>query len=178
MLKIIGGQWGGRRLHSPPGRHTRPSAARLREALFAILQTRGLVLGARVLDVCAGSGALGLEALSRQAAFCLFVEKDQPTARLLKSNLAGLGAEALAQVHVGDFQSMTAGAFDLILADPPYQQGLAARIPLWAQQHGLLAPGGMLVVEHSPRETVPAPDGLKLADQRRYGQSLLSFFEN
>ncbi len=177
MLKIIGGRLGGRRLQSPRGVQTRPSSARLREALFAILQAKGLVEEARVLDVCAGSGALGLEALSRGASFCTFVEQDKNALLALRANVRQLGQEEQALVLARDFRQLASGVFDLILADPPYEQGLSQELLAWVLQAGVLAPGAVLVLEHFFQEEVPVPEGLTLADQRRYGQSKLSFFE-
>ena len=178
MLKIIGGQYGSRRLQSAPGRNTRPSAARLREALFSILEARGLVEDANVLDVFAGSGALGLEALSRQARFCTFVEKEASALKALNGNIDALSLQAQSLVIKGDFHRPLTAEFDLIIADPPYDCGLVARVLNWVVDNQLLAAGGCLVVEHSLQEEAGSNALLVLSDQRRYGQSRISFFEH
>ncbi|MCB2185885.1 MAG: 16S rRNA (guanine(966)-N(2))-methyltransferase RsmD [Deltaproteobacteria bacterium] len=179
MLRIIGGEFGGRRLKAPAGQLTRPSAARLREALFSILA--GRLEGARVVDLFAGSGALGLEALSRGAASCVFVELRRPVVRVLHQNLAELGLTDRGRVLAADaaFASrrlMAQGPFDLALADPPYGQGLVARVARVAAHPGFLAPGGIFVVEHQPNERPTAPPPLVPLDHRVYGQSELSMF--
>lgn len=175
-LRIIAGQFGGRRLHSPPGNIARPSGARLREALFSILQAKGMVEGVKVLDVCAGSGALGLEALSQGAQFCVFVEKDHKIAAVLKRNIEMLDIGGRAQIYNREFSSFGGGSFELILADPPYNQGIAHAILPWVKERDLLAPGGMVIIEHSLREQPAMSESFAMADQRRYGQSILSFF--
>ena len=178
MLKITGGRLRGRVMKAPPGLATRPTGAKMRQALFNILGLR--VADARVADLYAGSGALGLEALSRGAASCLFVEKSRPAAGHIQANLttldlteqgrvlaAGLGAA------VGALKA--AAPFDLVLADPPYGKGQVARLLELAAQGWLLAPDGLLIIEHSPREAPGAFGGLEIHDHRRYGQSELSF---
>jgi 16S rRNA (guanine966-N2)-methyltransferase len=169
----------GRLVKAPPGLNTRPTSAKVREALFAILGPR--VIDARVADLFAGSGALGLEALSRGAAWCLFVDQAPAALKLLGQNIAALGLMGRAKVVGLDLASPAAarrlaeqGPFDLVLADPPYGKGLvAATLALAAG--GLLAPEAWLVVEHSPRERPEAPEGLELSDRRAYGQTELSF---
>jgi 16S rRNA (guanine966-N2)-methyltransferase len=179
LLKISGGELRGRLVKAPPGLATRPTAAKVREALFAILGQA--VREARAADLFAGSGALGLEALSRGAAWCLFVDSAPAALKLLGGNLAALGLAERARVLGLDLGTAGAGRrlaehgpFDLILADPPYGKGLVA-VALGLAAGGLLAPGGWLVIEHSPRERPEAPPGLELDDRRAYGQTELSF---
>ncbi|MBU1275103.1 MAG: 16S rRNA (guanine(966)-N(2))-methyltransferase RsmD [Proteobacteria bacterium] len=179
MLKITGGQLRGRGFKAPPGLATRPTGAKMRQALFNILGPR--VAGARVADIFAGSGALGLEALSRGAAWCLFVENNRATARLIQANLASLGLEETGRVAAAGLEAATGALkarapFDLVLADPPYGKGQVARLLNLAAQGWLLAPGGQMIIEHSPEEDPGVPVGLKAQDRRRYGQSELSFF--
>lgn len=179
MLKITGGQLRGRGFKAPPGLATRPTAAKMRQALFNILGPR--VAGARVADLFAGSGALGLEALSRGAAGCVFVEMNRPTAKLIQANLTSLGLAERGRVVAAGLEAATgalrAGApFDLVLADPPYGKGQVARLLALAAQGWLLAPEGQLIVEHSPAEDPEVPAGLQTQDRRHYGQSELSFF--
>jgi 16S rRNA (guanine966-N2)-methyltransferase len=178
LLKISGGELRGRLVKAPPGLATRPTSAKVREALFAILG--GRVVEARVADLFAGSGALGLEALSRGAAWCLFVDQAPTALTLLGQNVATLGLTGRAKILGADLAAANAGRrlapegpFDLLLADPPYGKGLVAAT--LALAGGLLAPEGWLVIEHSPRERPEAPPGLALGDHRAYGQTELSF---
>lgn len=179
MLKINGGQLRGRLVNSPPGLAIRPTSAKVREALFDILGQR--VVGARTADLFAGSGALGLEALSREAAWCLFVDSALAELKLLGRNVEALGLAARARILGLDLASPAAGRrlaehgpFDLILADPPYGKGLVASA-LALAAGGLLVPQSWLVIEHSPWERPVAPPGLELNGRRAYGQTELSF---
>ncbi|WP_449246996.1 16S rRNA (guanine(966)-N(2))-methyltransferase RsmD [Desulfarculus baarsii] len=177
MLKVCGGELRGRGLKAPAGHDTRPTAAKVRQALFNILA--GRVPGARVCDLFAGSGALGVEALSRGAAWCLFVERRRLVCRLIAQNLAGLGLEARGRVLMADAamasqRLLEQGPFDLALADPPYGQGFVARLARLAARPGFLAPGGVLVIEHAPGEA-PPQTGLAIIDHRAYGQTELTF---
>jgi len=179
LLKITGGELRGRVIKAPPGLGTRPTAAKMRQALFNILGPA--VDRARVADVFAGSGALGLEALSRGAAWCVFVEKSPAVARLLRGNLEALGLGKRGRVLAIGLSAAAKelsqeGPFDLILADPPYDKGLVSELLRITAQRRLLAPGGRLAVEHAPNEQTPAPAGLTEVDLRRYGQSELSFY--
>jgi 16S rRNA (guanine(966)-N(2))-methyltransferase RsmD len=170
---VIAGRWGGRRLQAPPGDATRPTADRVRESLFAVLEDR--VPGARVLDLFAGSGALGLEALSRGAAEATFVDRAPAAVRAVRANLAALGAEA--EVRRADARrflrsaSAAARQYDLVFLDPPY--GLAGRLEreLTAALPAVLAPGAAVVAESDRR--APLALGLPLLDERRYGDTLI-----
>lgn len=168
----------------------RPTAERVREALFAALAARDGIAGARALDLCAGSGALGIEAMSRGAASALFVEKSARAAARLRANLAALGLTGAARVWQREAlaalrQLAGQGArFELVLADPPYAKpakaqqsaaGLAQR--LLAAAAPLLAPGGVLVLE-APHRAPPGPaPGLAVVQERRYGDTLLLCYE-
>jgi 16S rRNA (guanine966-N2)-methyltransferase len=180
LLRVTGGELGGRRFRAPAGGDTRPTTDMVREALFAVLAEAVEVELAA--DLFAGSGALGIEALSRGAARCLFVERRPAVVRVLQANLAALGLEGRARVLTADAgrpprRLWDQGPASLVLADPPYQQGWVEPVLALAGEGGLLAPGGWLVVEHSPREEPPrAASGLALADRRAYGQSRLSFY--
>src|SRR5436309_4205711 len=122
-MRIVAGEWGGRTLRAPPGGRTRPTADRVREALFSIL---GPIDGLRVLDLFAGSGALGIEALSRGAAQATFVERARPALTALRANLEAL--EISAEVHAGDARAFLRNAaqagrtYDLVFVDPPYRE--------------------------------------------------------
>ncbi|RYD86286.1 MAG: 16S rRNA (guanine(966)-N(2))-methyltransferase RsmD, partial [Sphingomonadales bacterium] len=122
-MRIIAGKWRGRRLIAPQGDATRPTADRTREALFSMLTSRlGSFEGLKIADVCAGTGALGLEALSRGAAHCTFIERDRAAIDALRANIAKLGAEG--EVRAIAAEGFRGGPFDLVLIDPPYGTGL------------------------------------------------------
>jgi 16S rRNA (guanine966-N2)-methyltransferase len=172
-VRVIAGRWGGRRLQSPPGAATRPTSDRVREALFSVLGES--VVDARVLDLFAGSGALGLEALSRGAAEATFVDSAPGAIRALRANLEALGA--VAEVRRADARrflgsaSAAARQYDLIFLDPPYR--LAGRLgrELSEALPPVLAPGAVVVAE-SDRRT-PLHIELPLHDERRYGDTLI-----
>ena len=170
-MRIVAGEWRGRRIAAPKTGLVRPTADRVREAWMSIVQ--GAIPGARALDLFAGSGALGLEALSRGAAFVDFVEEDARTIRALQANIAALGAADRCAVHRGDALPFARrlhdrAPYDLCFADPPYRLGLAARVAeCW-----IAAPfAAILGVEHEARETLPAG-----GDTRRYGDTAITFY--
>jgi 16S rRNA (guanine(966)-N(2))-methyltransferase RsmD len=174
-LKITGGAVGGRRLRVPAG--IRPSSARIREALFAIWATR--IPGARFLDLFAGSGAVGLEALSRGAASATFVERPGKTFEILRSNCGALavGDWRAIGLHlpIGLAGRLPLPAYDLVFCDPPY--AFAKHRVLLEQTAEILAPGGELACEHDLRLALPGRAGaLELRDQRLYGDTALTFF--
>lgn len=176
-MRVVAGSRKGHTISAPRGRGTRPTSDRVRENVFNLL---GPVAGARVLDLFAGSGALGIEALSRGAASCLFVERDLDAARAIERNLARLRLEE-ARVVRGDAlaaveREAAAGAeYDLVLVDPPYgmlteiQPRLARSLP------PLLAAGGLVVVETDARTEPQLP--LALRTSRTYGQTRVTLFE-
>lgn len=128
-MRVIAGEWRRRQLQAPPGDATRPTADRTRETLFAMLASRlGSFEGLAVADLFAGSGALGLEALSRGAATCLFVEQDPAAVRALRANIAALRAQSQCEVRAGSVMQVgpVKGPFDLLLLDPPYRSGAGA----------------------------------------------------
>lgn len=169
-MRIIGGEWRSRRLVPPDDPRVRPTADRVREAWFSILGDA--VAGARVVDLCAGSGALGLEALSRGAAHVEFVELSARSLAAVRRNVEALGAGDRVTIRRGDalrvVRDAAPGQWDLALADPPYGLGMAAAIAeAWAAVR--FAP--LLSVEHRAGEAMPAE-----AETRRYGDSAISFF--
>lgn len=180
MLRVIAGSARGRRLRTLPGRGTRPTSDRVKEALFNILGRK--VEGARVLDLYAGTGNLGIEALSRGAAAAVFVDSNPACRRLIAENLAALGWADRGRVVEMDAAAAVrllgrrGERFDLVFVDPPYERGLIRPTLAAMAEGGVLAPGGIAVVEHSPREGLePLPRGWELADRRRYGATLVSF---
>lgn len=180
MTRLVGGSAGGRRLRTPSGAATRPTTDRVREALFSSLESSlGGLDGLRVLDLYAGSGALGLEALSRGAAALTAVEHDRRTARLVEANAreVGLGpVEVLARPVGRALAAPPRAAYDLVLADPPYdvaEADVADVLALLVQQ-GWIAPGGTLVLERSARSPEPAwPAGLEPERRKAYGETAL-----
>jgi 16S rRNA (guanine966-N2)-methyltransferase len=171
-VRVIAGSLGGRRLSAPKGAGTRPTADRVREALFSVL---GDVEGARVLDLFAGSGALGIEALSRGAAEVTFVDSDATALKALRGNLHELGAEA--EVRRADARSFLRSArksgreYDLVFLDPPYRRAAALAQELDRHLPALLAPGARVAVETGRQ--APLKLELPLLDERRYGDTLI-----
>ncbi len=192
-LRIVAGAWRGRRI-KVPATGVRPTADRVREAWMSIVHPS--LDGARVLDLCAGSGALGLEALSRGAAHCDFVEKDARTRRVLSENIATLGAADRCAVHGGDALAFLsahgagvtppgAGAslekrdarWDVAFADPPYAQGIAEGL---ARRWLDAAFATIFGIEHEASVTLPAPEGNagRSVDRRVYGDTAVTFYRS
>ena len=181
MTRIIAGAQGGRRLAAPPGAGTRPTSDRVREALFSALETLTDLDGARVLDLYAGSGAVGLEALSRGAAHTLLVEHDARAARTIRENIRALGVAARAQLVTTKVAQALAtppadGPYDVVFADPPYPMGddeVAAALTALTRQ-GWLAPDAVVVVERGSRgPALSWVDGITAERSRRYGETTL-----
>ncbi len=174
-MRIIAGKWRGRPLAAPPGDGTRPTADRVREALFSMLASRlGSFEGLAVLDVFAGTGALGLEALSRGAASATFIESDTNAAAALRANIARLGADAACTVVVALVQAVGAGraAADLVMLDPPYGEGLVAPALARLMERGWIAPHALVSVEVGAREVLDVP-GFTVDAVRRHGKAAL-----
>ncbi len=179
VTRIISGQAGGRRLRTPAGGGTRPTSDRVREALFSALESRDAVQGAHVMDLYAGSGALGLEAASRGAASVLLVESDRSAIGVIRANIADVGA-AGARVQAGTVEAALDRtptlAYDLVLADPPYdvdEDSLAAVLDLLLTREWL-SPDALVVVERSSRSPEPSwPAGLTLEGRKDYGETVL-----
>jgi 16S rRNA (guanine966-N2)-methyltransferase len=178
-MRIIGGQARGRLIRLPGGAKIRPTTDRIKKSLFDILPTPA---GGPFLDLFAGCGSVGLEALSRGAGKTFFVEKDARLAETIRAALRLLGYEAQAEVILADARKGVARLAkegircEVLFADPPYDRGYVREICLWLAGGELLAEGGIVVIQHSIREplTLP-PAALAMADQRRYGDTLLSF---
>jgi 16S rRNA (guanine966-N2)-methyltransferase len=166
-VRIVAGEYGGRRLHAPRGTRTRPTADRVREALFSML---GDVSGARVLDLYAGSGALGIEALSRGAASAVFVERDARAAATIKRNLDALGAEA--EVRRQDalrFLASGEGPFDLVFCDPPYDLAPSPAAALAERVPAVTSGDARIVTESDKRRPLELP--LPILRERTYGDT-------
>jgi 16S rRNA (guanine966-N2)-methyltransferase len=168
-MRIIAGKWRGRTLIAPPGEATRPTADRTREALFSMLTSRlGSFEELRVADMFAGTGALGLEALSRGAAHCTFVERDREAIAALKSNIDRLGATG-ADVRAQAAEGFAGGPFDVVFLDPPYGSGLGQKVlPRLA-----LEPGAWASIETAFNEDVEVP-GFEIDVVRQHGKAKLT----
>ncbi len=180
MTRIIGGSAGGRRLRTPTGEATRPTADRVREALFSALEAQlGSLTGLRFLDLYAGSGAVGLEGVSRGAGVLTSVESDRRTARLVQGNASQLGferVEVLAQPVSRVLGMPPRAPYDVVFADPPYplaNDDLEHVLGLLVA-HDWLVPDAVVVVERSARSVEPAwPRGLVREREKRYGETVL-----
>ena len=185
MLRIVGGKWRGRRLQTPEGMAVRPTSDRTRESLFNILTSgkmaradgQSLVQGARILDAFAGTGALGLEALSRGGARATFVETLAAAQVALKANIAALDAEDMTRVYTQDVLHLPCAPepHDLILMDPPYNQGFADPALDRLAKGGWIAPGAIVVVEQMKDEELVLPEGFRPINERRYGKAKITF---
>ena len=176
-VRVIAGEYRGMRIHTSAGLHVRPTSDRVRESLFGILGDR--VVGARVLDCFAGTGALGIEALSRGAAEACFVERDPRVVHLLRHNLERLNLSGHTTLVSGDALAPDAWQergfpAHVVFADPPYRQGLAARFLDALARASRLDPGTLVIVEHERELTVSHP-GFTLMDHRVYGDTAISF---
>ncbi|MDE0408678.1 MAG: 16S rRNA (guanine(966)-N(2))-methyltransferase RsmD [Alphaproteobacteria bacterium] len=179
-MRIVGGSLRGRRLRAPAGVRVRPTGERVREALFDILLHGGMARpldGARVVDLFAGTGALGLEALSRGAASLTAVESEADVRGVLRANIEALGCADRATVVTSDAARLppAAAACDLALLDPPYRSGLAAPALGALVEGGWLAAEATVVVEHGADEPFEPPAALAVQDRRRYGRTALTF---
>lgn len=185
MTRIISGSAGGRRIQTPAGSATRPTSDRVREALFSRLEHRELVEGAKVLDLYAGSGALGLEAASRGAALVLLVESHKAAAKVIRGNVDALGLRGARVIVDTVERALSAGPpggirMDLVLIDPPYdvtEEALAAVLSALVEREWL-ARDAFVVVERSSRSPQPSwPEGLELSGEKRYGETTMWFAE-
>lgn len=174
-MRIIAGEFRGRRIDAPPGIETRPTADRVRETLFSMLASRiGPFDGLRVADLYAGSGALGLEALSRGAAHASFVEFDRRAAAAIRDNAATLGVTERVRIIAGSALALPRSEpFDLILADPPYASGSGTAAVRSVAAADWLAPGGWMAVETERREPVD-PGEWSLEAERQVARARLT----
>ncbi|MES2903695.1 MAG: 16S rRNA (guanine(966)-N(2))-methyltransferase RsmD [Pseudomonadota bacterium] len=173
-MRIIAGQWRGRKLVAPKGQQTRPTADRTRETLFSMLTSRiGSFDELRVADLYAGSGALGLEALSRGAGHCTFVENDRAAVEAIRANVATLGANGIEVMAMSAARLPNAAPFHLILADPPYAEGSGKAAVAAVMTANWLAPGGWMAVETERGATVD-PGSLTVEAERDTGRARLT----
>ena len=178
-MRIVGGRLRGRALAAPKSQAIRPTADRLREALFNILVHAydDPVTGARVLDLFAGTGALGLEALSRGAAFALFIDDGAEARALLRENVAALGLGGVTRIFRRDACKLGPAhpiePFSLAFLDPPYGRGLAEAALASARAGGWLTPAALIVVEEAASAAFAAPEGFDELERRRYDDTAL-----
>ena len=182
-MRVIAGRYRSRQLISPRGMKTRPTSDRMRETLFNVLAPK--IDGAVVADLFAGTGAIGIEALSRGASHAVFIEMNLPIIRVLRENLANTGFTAQAAVHHSDafaYIPRAAAArakFDIIYIAPPQYKGMAQRALRAVIENHLAAPGGLLIVQIHPRERSEFTQqfaNFTLTDERTYGSTSLLFY--
>lgn len=174
-VRLISGEFGGRVLDAPPGRRMHPMGERIRNALFNSIGTE--VVGAQVLDAFSGTGAVGLEALSRGADHVTFVERDRLLQKILAGNIQRLSVEdrtTLIKTSVMNwFGTSRPNQFDIIIADPPYHDTQFSTIE---NLFSLLKPGALMVLSHPGKGEVPAKTGVVVVDNRSYGNADLTFY--
>jgi 16S rRNA (guanine966-N2)-methyltransferase len=179
-MRIVAGTWRGRTLVAPPGRHTRPTADRVRQALFDMLLHapwggREAVEGARVLDVFAGTGAFGLEALSRGAAHATFMEHDRAALTALRANIAACRAQECCAIMAIDALAVPPGEVaSLVFLDPPYRSDLLSRAIARLRAAGRVAPGSLLIAETARED--PPPTSAPMLAERAHGAARLSIW--
>lgn len=173
-MRVIAGSARGKRLESLEGLHTRPTTDRVKESVFNLLQP--YVLGAKVLDAFAGSGALGIEALSRGAESCVFLENDHEAASVVRHNLTGARLSEAARLFEEDaisYLARTNDRFSLIFLDPPYDSGLYMPALSKICQRNLLSAGGVISVEYRAGDVLSVPEGLTVIKERKYGKTAI-----
>jgi 16S rRNA (guanine966-N2)-methyltransferase len=180
-MRVVGGRLKGRNLASPASRDIRPTADRLREALFNILihAYDDPIRGARVLDLFAGTGALGIEAISRGAKFALFVDNGAEARALMRNNVEALGLGGVTKVYRRDATQLgpahPAEPFSLVFLDPPYAMGLADKALASLRDGDWLTPGALLIVEEAKAAAFKAPEGFAELERRAYDDTELVF---
>lgn len=183
-MRIIGGKFSGRRIIAPKGMTARPTTDRTRESLFNILAARDDVdfEDARIIDLFAGSGALGLEAMSRGGAWCLFVDTDAGARGAIRDNVEALGLFGCTRIHRRSAASLGAKPagvgppFSLAFLDPPYRKDLCEPAMQTLREGGWLAPGAVVVVEQAKDEAPPTLPGFHETDRRRYGDTQIGVY--
>ncbi len=177
-MRVISGKYKGKKLISPEGDDVRPTSDRIKETIFNILCSRCSIPGAKVLDLFCGSGALGIEALSRGAKEVVFADADIRSVRLAKENLKKIGAPS-DSVFNAEFElalkKLKDGEFDVILADPPYKEKYEAKIMSLIAKNNVLKTGGVVMIEHASTNMLPDFEGFD-CDRRKCGNTSLSFY--
>lgn len=182
-MRVVGGAFRGRTLETPRTQAIRPTTDRTRESVFNVLAHRfsGRLDGARVLDLFSGTGALGIEALSRGAAFCLFIEESVEGRGLVRQNVEALGLQGRSKLFRRDATAMglagTMGQFSIVFADPPYGNGLAGAALASALAGGWLAPGALCIVEEARGAPFDPGAGFSEIERKSYGDTEIRFLE-
>ncbi len=185
-MRIVSGRFKGRAIVAPPGQATRPTSDRARQALFDVIAHAAWapdLEGAKVIDLFAGSGALGFEALSRGAAYCLFVETDEAARGAIRENMDALSLFGETRVHrrdaadLGVCHSSAGGPFDLAFLDPPYRKGLGERAIAELAKGGWLKPGALIVLERAADEPDLELAGFEVIDTRTWGAAQVVFLK-
>ncbi|MFQ5952093.1 MAG: 16S rRNA (guanine(966)-N(2))-methyltransferase RsmD [Candidatus Omnitrophota bacterium] len=180
-MRIIAGEFRGRRIKQPESKAVRPTKDRIREAVFNVIKER--VPRAFVLDLFAGSGAYGLEALSRGARKAVFVEKDKECSSVINDNISLLGAEERSEVIARDVFGSLEGLkkdkerFDLVFADPPYGKGMAKKTLIKINHYDILNHSGIIIIEHNTEEELPESEGdVSILKRKTYGNIYISVY--
>ncbi|WP_442582436.1 16S rRNA (guanine(966)-N(2))-methyltransferase RsmD [Mesorhizobium sp. ASY16-5R] len=182
-MRIVGGEFRGRPLATPRSQDIRPTTDRTRESVFNVVAHRfgERLAGARVLDLFAGTGALGLEALSRGAAFAMFIEESAEGRGLVRTNVESFGLTGRTKIFRRDATKLgeagTIQPFGLVFADPPYGKGLGEQALLSARTGGWLAPRALCVIEETASAAFGPVDGFTVLDERGYGETVIRFLE-
>ena len=181
-MRVVAGSAKGRKLKSRDGKDTRPTTDRLKEALFAMLQFE--VPGARFLDLFAGSGGIGIEAISRGASQCVFVEKSRDAASCIRENLTLTGFRPVSELLLKEVSAAIRSLkeegrrFDIIFMDPPYDKGLEMQTLICLAENDILAEDGLIVIESSVNTKIEAPQGFSIWKERDHGISRLTFLRS
>jgi 16S rRNA (guanine966-N2)-methyltransferase len=183
-MRVVGGRLGGRTLAAPKSQNIRPTSDRSRESLFNILAHSydDPIADARVLDLFAGTGALGLEAISRGAAFALFIDDGAEARALIRQNVESLGLGGVTRIFRRDATRLGAAhpnkPFDLVFLDPPYRKGLGEKSLASLREGGWLAPGALVIVEEAAGAGFAAPQGYAEIERRRYDDTEFAFLRD
>ena len=176
-LRIISGKFGGRFISADVKRGTQPMGDQARTIIFSMLESRGVLTGARVLDAFAGTGALGLESLSRGAAFATFLERDWTATKIIDVNITTLNVQNCTKLIKTGVESWTKTTendkYDIIFADPPYHNPQFSTVSKLIKH---LQPGGFLVLSYPERGTLPDLNGVVVVDKRIYGEAAIALF--
>ncbi len=181
-MRVVGGQFRGRALATPQDARVRPTSDRVREAVFNIL-AHGIpdfsLQGAKVMDLFAGTGALGIEAVSRGASYCLFVEQDAEARGLIRRNVEAFGLSGVTRIFRRDATDLgpanSRDAFDLVFADPPYGRGLGEQGVASAATGGWLSSNAVIVLEEAEQSAITLPEGIREFDRRIWGDTQVVF---
>lgn len=187
-MRVIAGKHKGRRLHTVADLSVRPATSRVKESIFNVLQNRVDWTEARVLDLFAGSGSLGIEALSRGSQHVVFIENSKRAAAFLQQNIALVNALAESEIVVADvfdFLARQHATYDVVFADPPYKFEALNRLPTMVFQSGIVSPDGYLIIEHPQELTFVRDDSFgepsplwQTAIVRKYGRTVVTFFQS